>query len=395
MSESDTTKAVWLGGFHLWSNVQDGANTYPPPVVNMRKYWDSLSANRNNFVRLWSGWEQAAGLIETSDNWYWEPLPFRRTGPGIAHDGRLKFNLDSLNQAFFDRVYRHCDSLRLRGIYVAVQLFDGWSNGYPNHGLSSGNPWYHHPYNVANNVNGVNGDPNGNGSGEEVHYSPYGGGSGVQAVWDRQWKYVRKLIDDLNPLDNILWEICNEAEGFGETVAWQNLIADSIHAYEARKPKKHLVWFTSGEYPNDSLWHGRSECVAPGAFGLDGNIWMTSPPDSNGRKVVIVDTDHIWGMVNDNQVPWIWKNFCNGNSVTLQDNFCSEPSYPYWDCDNVNWPPFRRAMGVAIGLANTADLLHMTPQPNKSSTSDYVLFGAATGEVIVYQASGNIIVNLA
>jgi hypothetical protein len=99
-------------------------------------------------------------------------------------------------------------------------------------------------------------------------------------------------------------------------------------------------------------------------------------------------------MVADNQVAWVWKNFCNGNSVTLQDNFCTQPSYPYWPCDDPDWYPFKRAMGVAVGLAQEADLLHMTPNRTIASTSPYCLFGASTGEAIIYQASGTITINL-
>lgn len=393
VSAADTTRAVYLGGFHLWGNVQDGSSTYPPAVVSMTNYWNTLSANRNNFVRLWAGWEQAGGLAETSSPWYFEPLPFVRTGPGTANDGRPKFDLDSLNVAYFARVYTYCDSLRRRGIYVAVQLFDGWSNSYPSHGFSAGDPWLYHPYNAANNINGVNGDPNNDGSGLEVHYSPFTGGGGVLAVWNHQWSYVSKLLDTLNTLDNVLYEVCNEAEGSGQ-YAWQRLVIDSIHAYESRKPLQHVVWHT-GDWgiANDSLFAGPADAVAPGA-GNNGTTWETTPPDETGRKVVIVDTDHLWGMVSDNEVGWVWKNFCNGNSVTLQDNFCSNPSFPFWPCDDPNWPPMRRAMGIAIGIAAKADLLHMAPRPDKSTTSSYVLFGANPGDVVVYQPSGNATVDL-
>jgi hypothetical protein len=45
-------------------------------------------------------------------------------------------------------------------------------------------------------------------------------------------------------------------------------------------------------------------------------------------------------------------------------------------------------------LAQEADLLHMTPNRTIASTSPYCLFGASTGEAIIYQASGTITINL-
>ena len=52
---------------------------------------------------------------------------------------------------------------REEGIYVSAMLFQGRSiyrHGY-------GNPWPVHPFNKANNVNGIDGDPDKDGRGRE------------------------------------------------------------------------------------------------------------------------------------------------------------------------------------------------------------------------------------
>ena len=53
---------------------------------------------------------------------------------------------------------------RERGIYVIVMLFDGWSVERKGDGE---NPWDGHPFNRANNINGVDGDLNHDGSGRK------------------------------------------------------------------------------------------------------------------------------------------------------------------------------------------------------------------------------------
>src|SRR5258708_29075041 len=46
-----------------------------------------------------------------------------------------------------------------RSIYVSVMLFDSWGLGR----YGGNTPWPYHPFQSTNNVNGINGDPNGDG----------------------------------------------------------------------------------------------------------------------------------------------------------------------------------------------------------------------------------------
>jgi len=108
-------------------------------------------------VRLWA-WE---GGVNRS---FYEPLAYRRTGPGTAQDGKPKFDLRKFDDAYFKRLRERVTASGHRGIYVSVMLFQGWS--LYNHGY--GNPWTVHSYNRDNNINQINGDPNGDGEGREV-----------------------------------------------------------------------------------------------------------------------------------------------------------------------------------------------------------------------------------
>ena len=62
--------------------------------------------------------------------------------------------------------------------------------------------------NVNNNINGINGDPNGDGRGIEIHTLH------IPVVTELQEAYVRKVIDTVNDMDNVLYEIANESGNY-------------------------------------------------------------------------------------------------------------------------------------------------------------------------------------
>jgi hypothetical protein len=87
----------------IWDNVHDGLGpdatcSEVPEQNDYRAYLDFLREHGHNFVRLWR-WEhirsQAGGgafhLCMT-------PQPWARTGPGLAVDGKPKFDLSRLGQ---------------------------------------------------------------------------------------------------------------------------------------------------------------------------------------------------------------------------------------------------------------------------------------------------------
>ena len=97
-----SARAVYLTGFHTWSNLVDRGGTSPPERFDFAHYLDELSRYRHNFIRLWA-WELPRYL---SDNktWYSAPQPWRRTGPGSGTDGLPKFDLGRFDDAYFERL---------------------------------------------------------------------------------------------------------------------------------------------------------------------------------------------------------------------------------------------------------------------------------------------------
>jgi hypothetical protein len=60
-------------------------------------------------------------------------------------------------------------------------------------------------------------------------------------ITNYQDAYVRKVIDTVNDLTNVLWEISEEAPG--NSTWWQPHMISLIHSYEAGKPLQHPVGF--------------------------------------------------------------------------------------------------------------------------------------------------------
>lgn len=375
----DSGKAIYLTGSHTWDNLQDwGA---PTPNFDYNGYLDLLSANNHNFIRLWGAWVGGAG--ETSGSiTLSNPYPWARTGPGTANDGGLKYNLSQLNQAYFDRIRARVIEAQSRNIYVDIMLF------LP----ARYSQWAFSPYNPANNVNGVNGDPNGDVVPIEAETLQNGALLGFQEA------YVKKVIDTVNDLDNVLYEIINEAKV--DSVSWQYQMINLIKNYEAGKPKKHPVGMTSdgGNTPDDTsyLLNSPADWVS---FGLGSALSGTTPLPATGAKISILDSDHTHGGPAEAQ--WFWKSFLRGhnpiNMEATQNGIPAHiPSGASWnDPENPLIPPAQRAMGYIRAYVDKMNLAAMLPSNNSSDCSTMFCLRDPGREYLVYQpSSGGFTVNL-
>jgi hypothetical protein len=305
-------RPVYLAGAHTWANLQD-IGVAPLPKFDWPKYLDMMQSNRLNFMRLWQ-WLQAEGAPWTEDKILFEPLPYLRTGPGTALDGKPKFDLTKFNQAYFDRMHSRTAEAGDRGIYVAVQLFQGFSvkKGTPC------DPWPSHPYNGKNNINGFDGEKDKT-SDLDLNRAD------VRAM---QETYLHKVIDTVNNLDNVLYEVINE----GGNKDWDWWVIDTVHTYEAKKSQQHPVGLTGCSFEKiDEMLASRAEWVSPGVCDA-GAIYKSDPPAWNEKKVSLLDTDHLWG--HGGTPWWVWKSICRGHNPVLMDSWEPIPGKP---CGNPNW----------------------------------------------------------
>jgi hypothetical protein len=364
-------KAIYLTGSHHWNNLQDSARLGAPVTsrFDYDGYLERLLSLNHNFIRMWA-WEGPAWWYQGGQNdQYYEPLAWARSSAENALDGKPKFDLDRFNEEYFKRLRSRVIAAREKGIYVGVMLFQGWS--IYNHGY--GNPWPGHPFNKANNINGLDGDANGNGEGKEVHTLE------APAVTRRQEAYVRKVIDTLNDLDNVLYEITNETAIWSRH--WQYHVIRFIKKYESSKPKQHPVGITafdSGrEGSMDALLASPAEWISPQNDGASGD-YQDDPPAADGRKVIISDTDHLWGVGGERA--WVWKSFARGHQPIYMDPLRKEK---WFSISEAAMEAARRAMGHTRSYAEKMNLAAMTPR-NELASTKYCLANPGV-EYLIYQ----------
>ena len=130
-------RLVYLTGSHTWENLQDMLIKGDKPF-DFAGYLEMMKKNGHNFMRMWM-FEQPLMAAWTSDTITFDPLPFARTGPGIAQDGKPKFDLTKYNPAYFKRLRQRVIDAGKKNIYVSVMLFQGWSLDRTGFGI--GNPF--------------------------------------------------------------------------------------------------------------------------------------------------------------------------------------------------------------------------------------------------------------
>jgi len=387
-------QAIYLTGSHTWNNFQDGgwaADGVGQSWTNNLKrfdypgYLNLMSTHGQNFIRLWTP-ENAADL-GTNRNLI-DPVAYQRTGPGNALDGLPKFDLTKLNGAYFDRLRERVIAAGNRGIYVSIMLFDVWGLGQYNN-LDS---WKGHPFHASNNINGINGDPNGDGKGLECNTGE------IPAAVVIQEAYVRRVIDTVNDLDNVLYEINNE--GAPESKEWQLRMIQLIKGYESGKPKQHPVGMTDiGVESNNFLLTCPADWISPVTMDpLPGQDYVSDPPAATGAKVILSDTDHLSNNVqtqNRATHVWVWKSFLRGLNPIYMDQI-PELNGPV--CCGVS--PYaedvRQAMGATRRYSQKINLATMTPQNDLASTayclahpgSEYLVYQPTSGPFTATLAKG-------
>jgi len=373
-------RAIYLTGSHTWLNLQDGGSKFPPAEFDYNEYLDFLQNQNHNFARLWN-WESPVWVLPDSSKTWLDPLPFQRTGPGNALDGRPKFDLTRFNPRYFDRMRKRVAAAGDRGICVGVMLFQGFSVSRKSRRRKL-TPWNSHPFHKDNNTLGINGDANGDGEGYEVHTLS------DPSITRLQEAYVRKVIDTVGDLDNVIYEISNECHG-GST-RWHYHMIDLIHRYEQSKPKQHPVWMSfqwdgiAGAGSNRNLFESPAEIISPSRDADKGDgRYRYDPPVADGSKVIIADTDHLWGI--GGSAWWVWKSFTRGLHPIFMDPYKNSPHHRAAELD-AKWNPIRHSMGHTLRFAEKMNLVAMTPQNGLASTK-YCLADPGK-EYLVYSPSG-------
>jgi hypothetical protein len=356
----DTGRAIYLTGSHTWAVLQDmWLETKPRRNMDYAGFLDMMEENGHNFLRFWS-WMHTRKAAWSETPTLFDPQPFTRTGPGLAIDGEPKFDLSVWNGAYFARLRERVEEAGARGIYCGVMLFEAWTikSASP-----TTDPWPYHPMHPANNVNGITDDP----------YVAEGRAWNVFSlhcpqILEWQKAYVRKVVDTLNDLDNVLWEICNEVPNRREAMEWQDHLCALLHEYESEKPRQHPAGITAegGDQDNAELFATHADWISPS----NGRLfeYRYNPPAADGRKVILNDTDHLWG--HGCELGWIWKSFTRGMNVLFMDPWEPIPDdLDGWIHNGISrnrryyyaWDAMRRNLGYTRAYAERLDLNACAP----------------------------------
>jgi len=399
-SAGDDEQLVYLTGSHIWNNFHDGLGpggkcAGKPEVNDYDAYLKFLQAHGHNFIRLWR-WEQFRSQA-AGGNFHlcMTPQPWPRTGAGTAKDGKPRFDLSTFDPAYFDRLRDRVIAARDAGIYVGVMFFDGW-------GLHLSPPPDNvegHPFHAANNVNGI--AVKSILDHQVLPLDPH-----VQAI---QEAYIRKVIDTVHDMPNVLYEVSNESSGggkvdqtflgflgfkepqeWGDSTEWQYWVIDVVKRYERERGyDSHPIGMTM-QFPvtdqtkvNDPLFASQADWISPGyddeifrnglhpmAPNSPPSRWFDDPPPATGAKVVITDTDHYAPGKGD--ALWAWKSFVRGHHPILMDFGIIDVVKPLDPSLGVPpsdfYEPARNAMGDTRRYADRMTLANAVPRGDLTST---------------------------
>jgi hypothetical protein len=236
-------------------------------VVNLdfdfAPYLAELERNGLNQTRLWTGFYVEDPKAFNITNNTLAPAagryiaPWARSDqPGYANGGN-RFDLSRWNDAFFARLRSYLAEAARRGVMVEIVLFCPFYQD---------SMWELSPLNPRNNVNGL------------------GGGLTRQTVYDLDRlapavvsfmdAYVRKIVTEVNPFDNVYFELVNEPYSFNDIVPdrFQRHVADLIVSVEQTLPKRHLI--------AQNIANGTRTIEDPHPAVSIFNFHYASPPDA-------------------------------------------------------------------------------------------------------------------
>jgi hypothetical protein len=363
-----------LCGSQTWNTLQDWGTGGSVQPLDFDAFVSFLKAHGHNFTLLWrTELPKFSNLPVTSahpPDFTVSPHPWMRTGPGLATDGGLKFDLTKFDHTYFGRLRTRVDALNRAGIYAGVYLFTGeWV-------LRFRNPTDGYPFSALNNVNGVDdgyrGGPTESGLASVTM-------TGANLITDFQDAYLRKTIDTLNDLPNVLWIVSEEAPM--KSAWWNNHLISLVRTYERGKPCQHPIGYATLENPSDSiLYNSDADWVAPWAWISPSNSCGTGIPSC---KVNINDSDHSYfGMWNDppqKNRNYAWENFTTGNQVLFMDpylvhyprenrNLCLSPVNGIGAKPDPRWENFRNNLGYLLQYSRKLNLAYVTPRSSLCST---------------------------
>lgn len=192
-----------------------------------KKYLDTLAEDGLNLTRTFSGvYAEPAGAFNIACNTLAPAsgqllCPWARSDtPGYAGGG-CKFDLEKWDPEYFKRLHQFVSYAAQKGVVVEFTLFCT---------MYSDEMWNLSPMNASNNVNGIGG----------VGRLDVFTGSDPR-LFECQKQLVRKIVRELAPYDNVMYEICNEPYFNNVQDSWQRAVSAVITETEKELGVSHLI----------------------------------------------------------------------------------------------------------------------------------------------------------
>ena len=343
--------------YFLWRGqpaILIGSGEHYGALLNLdfdyRKYFDTLAAEGMMLTRLFSGsYVEPEGAFNIARNTL-APKPgqfiapwARSNQPGYTNGGN-RFDLDRWDFSYFERLKALASYAQDKGVVIEFTLFCP---------MYEDKQWNLSPLNGANNVNGV-----GNVGRLDVFTLDKSGG--LLAV---QEALARKLVTELNPMDNVIFEIMNEPYTRGVPLDWQRRIAEVIIETERALPKKHLI---SQNIAN------KSGVVQPAHPGVSIFNFHYAAPEAVTENYQLnkVIGDNETGFKGTGDTPYrleAWEVVMGGGGLFNHLDYSFAPGYENGTFAYPSTQPgggnagFRRQMRVLRDFVHGLDFVRMRP----------------------------------
>ncbi|MFN3189094.1 MAG: hypothetical protein ACE361_01115 [Aureliella sp.] len=344
---------------------------------DIETYLDALAKNRLNYTRIFTGsYVEIPGSFGIENNTLAPATgrflaPWQRVDSAGLYQGERQFDLSKWNPRYFERLHGFVAAAGKRGIVVEVTLFcSTYQDGY----------WERNPFHPSNNVNNidVNLDRKSSNTLNNGGLLPF------------QKALARKLANELNGYDNIIYEIQNEPwadQGvkamrvlrtltpkpgksdwfkWAETASpdsldWQNVIAKEIRIVEKDLPNQHLI---AQNYTN--FYHSLQE-IQPEISILNFHYaWPAAATLNWGWKRPIgFDESGFAGNEDDEYLVQAWQFMLSGGALFNHLDYSFFVGHERGD--GVNNAPgggsekFRRQLSYLVAFFSELDLTKIEP----------------------------------
>ena len=216
---------------------------------DFRRYLQQLQRDGLNITRVFTGaaYVEPQGAFDIEHNTL-APAPGRYLAPWArsetpgAWDGGMKWNLERWDEAYFQRFRDFVAEAGKSGVVVEVVLFCPF---YADKDDKTKSPmWPLSAFHPSNNVQRTEGTPHDKVWTLDAH----------PRLLAAQERFVRRLVSDLSPADNVYYEVCNEPYFGGVTADWQRYIVDVITEAQQGQAQPKMISLNvanrTGQFPD-------------------------------------------------------------------------------------------------------------------------------------------------